>query len=260
MTDTLAPVITIDGPSGSGKGTVARLIAQRYGFHLLDSGALYRITALEADRRGINFDDEQAVINVSLSMQVTFALNATEGVSVFLGGDDVTRQVRAETCAMQASKIAPMPSLRAALLDVQRDFRKPPGLVADGRDMGTAVFADAEVKIFLTASAEQRALRRFKQLQEKGFKPKIDNLSHEIIERDERDQNRALSPLRAADDAHHLDSTSLPIDAVVNQIVQIVDKCFTNLYSPIQVTHLLQDGVDLLITQCWQDSYTLCHF
>ncbi len=220
------PVITIDGPSGSGKGTVARLLAERYGFHLLDSGALYRITALDAERRGVDLDDEQAIIDVSLSMQVTFALNQAEGVSVLLNQEDVTTQIRAETCGMKASRIASMPGLRAALLDVQRHFRQPPGLVADGRDMGTAVFADAQIKVFLTASAEQRALRRFNQLKQKGFKTTIDSLLREILARDERDQNRTLSPLRAADDAHILDSTSMTVNQVEDRIVQIIDNRF----------------------------------
>ena len=225
MLDDSIPVITIDGPSCSGKGTIARLLAEKYNFHLLDSGALYRITAFEAERRGIDLADEQAVIGVSQSMQVDFALSRGEGVSVLLDNRDVTAQIRAETCGMKASQIAPMPGLRTALLDVQRNFRQWPGLLADGRDMGTVVFPDAQVKIFLTANAKERALRRFKQLKENGIESKIESLYREIVARDERDQNRASSPLRAADDALVLDSTALSIGAVAAQIEQIVDKC-----------------------------------
>ncbi len=219
------PVITIDGPSGSGKGTIARLLAEKYGFHLLDSGALYRITAFEAGRRGVDLEDEQAVIDVSRSMRISFALDRGEGVSVLLDEKDVTAQIRTETCGMKASQIAPMPGLRAALLDVQRSFRRRPGLFADGRDMGTVVFPDAQVKIFLTADAKERALRRYKQLKENGIESKIDGLYREILARDERDQNRASSPLRAADNARVLDSTALSIGEVTARIEQIVDKC-----------------------------------
>ena len=219
------PVVTIDGPSGSGKGTVARRIAERYGFHLLDSGALYRIAAFEAERRGIDLTDEEGVVEAVSTVQINFALDDVEGVSVLLDGVDVTRQIRAETAGMKASQVAPMPGLRAALLDVQRNFQRAPGLVADGRDMGTVVFPEATLKIFLVATAEERASRRYKQLKEKGIETKIDSLLREITARDERDQNRSSSPLCAAEDAHTLDSTSLSIEEVEHKIVQLMDNC-----------------------------------
>ena len=221
------PVITIDGPSGSGKGTVSSLLAHRYGFHLLDSGALYRLVALEVERLGVDLKDEAAIVEVSRSMQVKFVPKGKESVSVLSGGDDLTAQIRAETCGMRASQIALMPGLRSTMLSVQRGFRQPPGLVADGRDMGTVVFPDAQIKIFLTASANERARRRFEQLKQQGTETKMDSLLREITIRDKRDQNRTLAPLRAADDARILDSTSMAIGQVELWIAKIVDCCLS---------------------------------
>ncbi|MEM7293178.1 MAG: (d)CMP kinase [Pseudomonadota bacterium] len=220
--DLSQPVITIDGPGGSGKGTLARRIAEYYGFHLLDSGALYRITALEASRLGVSPSDESAIVEVSKGLEILFAVEGAEGVAVYLDGVDVTQDIRTEECGSLASQIAPLPGLRAALLDVQRDFQREPGLVADGRDMGTVVFPSAAVKIFLTASAEARAKRRHLQLKARGIESRIADLLLEIQARDERDQNRSVSPLIPAEDANQLDSTTLSIEEVEARIVQIV--------------------------------------
>ncbi|MEM7209624.1 MAG: (d)CMP kinase [Pseudomonadota bacterium] len=221
-------VVTIDGPSGSGKGTIARNLAEKYHFHLLDSGALYRITAFESNRVGVSLDNEAAVVEVAHSLKIAFTLDATEGVAVFLDGVDVTRDIRTEEVGMSASKVAPMEGLRAALLDVQRNFRQAPGLIADGRDMGTVVFPDAQVKIYLTASAEERANRRHKQLKANGVDSKIAHLLREIQARDERDQNRDSSPLVPANDAIILDSTTLSIPEVESEISLLIDKHLSN--------------------------------
>ena len=210
------PVITVDGPSGAGKGTVAKLLAEQLKFKMLDSGALYRLTGLLVNRAGNGFDNEIEAAELASSMQVEFTVDG-----VILNGEDVSLAIRTESAGNDASKVAAMPAVRAALLDWQKAFAKMPGLIADGRDMGTTVFPQAPLKIFLTASAEERAQRRHKQLNEKGISSNIAALAVEIAERDERDRTRATSPLVPADDAIVIDSTSLSIDEVVQQILTL---------------------------------------
>jgi cytidylate kinase len=208
------PVIAIDGPSASGKGTIAQAVARRLGFHYLDSGALYRLVALAAIKEATSLDDETALAKRAGSLNVSF-----EGEEIFLFGQRVTDAIRSEECSKGASRVAVLPAVRAALLERQRAFRALPGLVADGRDMGTVVFPEALLKVFLTASAEARAERRHKQLKEKGIDAKIYQLLQELRERDERDSTRSTAPLRKAADARELDSTGLGIDEVVRQVL-----------------------------------------
>jgi len=210
------PVITVDGPSGAGKGTVAKLLAEQLKFKILDSGALYRLTGLLVNRAVNGFDNEAQAAELASSMQVEFTADG-----VILNGEDVSLAIRTESAGNDASKVAAMPAVRAALLDWQKAFAKMPGLIADGRDMGTTVFPQAPLKIFLTASPEERAQRRHKQLNEKGISSSIADLAAEIAERDERDRTRATSPLVPADDAIVIDSTSLSIDEVVQQILTL---------------------------------------
>lgn len=216
-------LITIDGPSGSGKGTVCHILAKKLNWNLLDSGALYRILAFAALQEKISLDDQHKLAELALNLQVSFVSNGA-GVDTLLAGENVGAKLRTETVAQAASQIASLQGVRDALLARQKAFRQPPGLIADGRDMGTVVFPDAPVKIFLDASAEERALRRFNQLQEKGFDVNIAQILSEIKERDYRDRNRAVAPLRPADDALVIDSTSLTIDEVVNQVLELVAK------------------------------------
>jgi cytidylate kinase len=208
------PVIAIDGPSGSGKGTVARLIAQELGFHYLDSGALYRLVALAAERHGIPLQDEAALAQMTAALDIEFS-----GEKVFLSGEDVSLAIRDEAVSRAASIVSAYPAVREALLARQRAFRKPPGLVAEGRDMTTVVFPDAALKIFLTASREERAMRRYKQLLEKGMRANLGHLLRDIAERDERDANRAAAPLKQAKDAIVLDTTNLDISETVAEIM-----------------------------------------
>jgi CMP/dCMP kinase len=213
------PVVTIDGPSGAGKGTISRAVAVRLGWHLLDSGALYRLAGLAAARAGVDMTDEDAVARAAGAMDVRFG--AADGrEQVLLAGEDVTAQLRTESCGEAASKVAAMPAVRRALLDRQRAFAAPPGLVADGRDMGTGVFPDALLKVFLTASAEERAMRRYKQLKGKGISVSLRDLSWDISQRDERDANRAVAPLLPAKDARVLDSTHLTPEEVTDRILK----------------------------------------
>lgn len=216
-------ILTIDGPSGAGKGSIAQLVAKRLGWYLLDSGALYRLTALSAERNGVSFDDETALADIAANLDVKFEPSEYgEPVQVILFGENVTRALRTETAGNNASKVAPLAGVRAALLERQRDFARAPGLVADGRDMGTVVFPDAKYKVFLSASAQARAERRYKQLKEKGEDVKIAPLLKEIEERDARDMGRKNAPLVAADDALVIDSTDFSIQEVLDQVLAYI--------------------------------------
>ncbi len=210
-----APVITIDGPSGSGKGTLSRWLARKLGWHYLDSGALYRLLGMEVSRRQIPLEDTAALVEAARALDIRFEDDAADEPRVFLQGEDVSNELRSEQTGKMASKLAAIPEVRAALMQRQRDFRQPPGLVADGRDMGSVVFPDAELKLFLTASLEERANRRYKQLKEKGFDISIDDLFREISARDERDASRAVSPLRPADGAVVVDCSDMSIEQMV---------------------------------------------
>ncbi|UJF19972.1 (d)CMP kinase [Vibrio sp. SS-MA-C1-2] len=216
-----APVITVDGPSGAGKGTLCMLLADKLGMKLLDSGAIYRVLSLAALNQQVDLEDEASLVPVAQNLNVEFVAEG-DLVKVILEGEDVSRTLRTEKVGMTASKVAAFPLVRSALLERQQAFAMEPGLVADGRDMGTVVFPNATAKIFLDASAEERADRRLKQLQAKGFDGKFDELLSEIQERDFRDRNRAVAPLRPADDALVLDSTSLSIEEVVNQAYEYI--------------------------------------
>jgi cytidylate kinase len=216
-----APVLTIDGPSGSGKGTVARLVAQALGWHLLDSGALYRAVGVLALDRGVALDDAPALAELARTLPIAFR-SAEQGVSVLLEGRSRDGDLRTEGAGAAASAVAALPEVRAALLQRQRDFRQPPGLVADGRDMGTVVFPAAAAKVFLTASAEERARRRHKQLMDKGVAATLAALLEDIQMRDARDTGRSAAPLRAADDALRIDSTGMPVEQVVAAVLDHV--------------------------------------
>jgi cytidylate kinase len=220
------PVIAIDGPSGSGKGTVSRRVAAALGWHLLDSGALYRLVALAGVRAGLAEDDEAGHARLAAGLDSRFEVDAAGKERVRLGGVDVTRELRGEEAGTAASRVAAWPSVRTALLGRQRRFMQPPGLVADGRDMGSVVFQDAGLKIFLTASAAERATRRHKQLKEKGLSVNLAALSAEIAERDRRDATRKVAPLVACGDAVVIDSTALDIDAVVEKVLALARERF----------------------------------
>ncbi|MBE7926801.1 MULTISPECIES: (d)CMP kinase [Pseudomonadaceae] len=219
------PVITIDGPSGSGKGTVAALLAGKLGWNFLDSGALYRLLAFAARNHGVDLTNEEGLKALAAHLDVQFgAAEAGHGMRIVLEGEEVTEAIRNEAVGAGASQVAALPAVREALLQRQKAFREAPGLVADGRDMGTVVFPDATLKIFLTASAEERARRRFLQLKAKGDDVNLASLLDEIRARDERDTQRAVAPLKPADDAIQLDSTALTIEQVLGQILSEVDK------------------------------------
>jgi len=213
------PVIAIDGPSGSGKGTIARQVAQALGWHLLDSGALYRLVAVAAAESGQSNASEAELAQIAAELAVRFGTNEAGEEQIWLSGQEVSVQVRAEECGLMASKIAALPEVRTALLALQRGFRKAPGLVADGRDMGSMVFPDSGLKVFLTASAEERAKRRHKQLKDKGIDVSLPALSRDIEDRDRRDSERKVAPLRSAEGARLLDSSNLTIAEVTQTVL-----------------------------------------
>jgi len=221
------PVITIDGPSGAGKGTVARIVAEQLGWHLLDSGAIYRVLAVAIQHHHIEVEEEEPLIPIAAHLDVQFDISGEGESKVILEGEDVTDSIRTEEIGALASKVAAFPRVREALLRRQRAFSIMPGLVADGRDMGTVVFIDAPVKVFLTASAEERAQRRFNQLKDKGFDVKIGRLLDDIRQRDERDQNRTVAPLVPAEGALLVDSTDLSIQEVVNKVLSFANEKLT---------------------------------
>ena len=217
----LAPVLTIDGPSGAGKGTVSRIAASRLGWHYLDSGALYRAVGVAASWADLDISDPAALVRCAFDTRVSFR-ETEAGLRVIVDDLDATDELRLETTGALASAIAAIPEVRAALKERQRAFRQAPGLVADGRDMGTVIFPDAAYKVFLTASAEERAERRYKQLKDKGVSVTIDGLLREILARDARDAQRTVAPLRPADDAVLIDTTGLGIEAVVDRVLALV--------------------------------------
>ncbi|HUR40579.1 MAG TPA: (d)CMP kinase [Verrucomicrobiae bacterium] len=217
------PVITIDGPSGVGKGTVARAVARQLNWHFLDSGSLYRILALAAQKAGVASDDASALADLAPKLNIKFDLQRLDLETIVVDGHEISARIREETTGQLASRVAIHPPVRAALLERQRAFRRAPGLVADGRDMGTVVFPDAGLKIFLDASADERARRRMIQLRKAGIEPNMRALREEIRERDVRDRNRAVSPLKPADDAVTIDTTELSIDAVLERVAKLIE-------------------------------------
>ncbi len=216
------PVLTIDGPSGSGKGTIARRVAASLGWHLLDSGALYRLVALDAENKGVSHGDAEALARLAAHLDVRFESGPGGVEQIFLSGSDVTGAVRSEKVGTGASTVAVIPAVREALLGRQRAFRMAPGLVADGRDMGTQVFSDATLKVFLTASPDERAKRRHKQLKDKGIDVSLAAVSRDILDRDRRDSERSVAPLRPAEDARILDSSGKPIEEVTQAVLDWV--------------------------------------
>jgi CMP/dCMP kinase len=230
------PIITVDGPSGSGKGAVCSLLAQSLQWHVLDSGALYRTLALGALKAGIDLTNEEALSNFAQNLDVKFRQdNSGAGFSVILGEEDISTQIRSEECGNAASIIAPYKGVRRVLLLLQRNFHQPPGLIADGRDMGTVVFTQAPVKIFLSASLQERVNRRYKQLKEQGFSVNLARLSREITERDVRDKERKQSPLLPAHNAVVIDTTNIEVKQVVEQILEIAKKAFPGLLHQLPI-------------------------
>lgn len=217
----IIPVLTIDGPSGAGKGTVSRIVASRLGWRYLDSGALYRAVGVAASWSDLDISDAAALVRCTFDTRVDFR-DTGQGLRVLVNDVDATEELRLETTGAVASAIAAFPEVRSALKERQRAFRQPPGLVADGRDMGTVIFPDAPYKVFLTASAEERAERRYKQLKDKGVSVTLDGLLREILARDARDAQRTVAPLRPAEDAELIDTTGLSIDEVVERVLAIV--------------------------------------
>ena len=224
-----APVVTVDGPSGAGKGTISQLLAERLGFKLLDSGAIYRVLALAAIHHNVELDNEESLTLLAAHLDVQFITSSEgKGIKVVLEGEDVSLTIRSQECSNAASKVAAFPRVREALLRRQRAFAETPGLIADGRDMGTVVFPNTPVKLYLTASAEERAQRRYNQLQDKGFDVNIDQLLSEIKERDDRDMNRSVAPLVPAEDALVIDTTNINIE-------DVLDMALTHIHQKLQV-------------------------
>jgi CMP/dCMP kinase len=216
------PVLTIDGPSGAGKGTVSRIVAKKLGWNYLDSGSIYRSLAIALLQRNVDLTNENEILGVAQALDLAFECN--DELIVKLNGEDITPQLGTEATGNAASIIAAIPEVRQVLLQKQKDFKKPPGLVADGRDMGTIVFPDADIKVFLTASVAERADRRYKQLIEKGIDVNISQITREIAERDCRDKGRKTAPLAQADDALFIDSSAMTIDAVIAQVLSLVPR------------------------------------
>jgi len=219
------PVIAIDGPGGAGKGTICRSVAASLGWTLLDSGALYRLVGLDAANKGVDLDDESALSQLARELDIEF-LPGDDDVQVLLGGHEVTGEIRTEAAGLAASRVAAMAAVRSALIDRQRDFCRGPGLVADGRDMGSVVFPAAALKIFLTASVEERARRRYKQLKDKGIDVSLSALSKDMADRDRQDTERSVAPLKACDDARILDTTTMSIEEVVSKVLEWAKEVF----------------------------------
>ena len=224
MSSNEAPVLAVDGPGGSGKGTVSRRVAERLGWHLLDSGALYRLVALAASREDVGEADEEGLARIARDLDVRFESDDRGEERVLLGGEDVSDAIRSEDCGNAASRVAAVGAVREALKQRQRDFRRPPGLVADGRDMGSVIFPDAEAKVFLTASARERARRRHKQLLGKGIDANLERLYSEIVERDRRDSEREIAPLKPAPDARIIDTTGTDVPGVVEAVLSFLEE------------------------------------